>query len=68
VPEQLRRALVGVSSVDAGEERLAVTVSVGAALAAPGDTPDALIARADAAIYASKQHGRNRVTLARAPG
>ena len=45
-----------------GEELGQVTVSVGVAQALPGEAPDALIERADAALYASKRSGRNRVT------
>lgn len=43
-----------------------VTLSIGAAVFAPGaaETLEALIARADAALYVSKRAGRNRWTLA----
>ncbi len=42
-----------------------VTVSVGAALGHPAtDTPEALFARADQAVYAAKAAGRNRVWMA----
>jgi diguanylate cyclase len=41
----------------------AVTVSFGAALYAPGETPGQMIARADECLYMSKRNGRNRVTL-----
>jgi diguanylate cyclase (GGDEF)-like protein len=45
-------------------ERLAtalpVTISAGVAVAASGDTPQTLVARADAALYLAKQQGRNR--------
>lgn len=40
----------------------AVTVSIGATRVVPSDTPDSLVARADEALYASKNLGRNRVT------
>ena len=40
-----------------------VTASVGIALAVPGDTPDTLLRRADAALYRSKQAGRDRCTF-----
>jgi PleD family two-component response regulator len=41
-----------------------VSLSVGAAVAVPGDTAEGLVRRADEALYASKSAGRNRVTLA----
>ena len=40
-----------------------VTISGGVAAMQPGDDAAALIARADAALYASKHGGRDRVTL-----
>lgn len=39
-----------------------VSVSIGVATAFPGDTAEALLARADQALYESKRAGRNRVT------
>jgi len=50
---------------DGGPE-VHLTVSIGLALHRPGETSAALIARADAAVYASKASGRNMVTLAAA--
>ena len=41
--------------------RLAITVSGGVGAAQEGDTPDSLIARADAALYSAKTAGRNRM-------
>lgn len=41
-----------------------VTVSIGVAIFEPGDNADSLFARADEALYASKNAGRNRVTVA----
>lgn len=43
---------------------VAVTVSIGVATYEPGDNADLLFARADQALYASKNAGRNRVTVA----
>jgi diguanylate cyclase (GGDEF)-like protein len=45
-----------------------VTVSMGVACAYPGleDAPETLIARADAALYAAKRSGRNRIHVAEA--
>jgi diguanylate cyclase len=44
----------------------AITLSFGVAGRRPGETADQLLARADKALYRSKQEGRNRVTLAEA--
>ena len=47
-------------------ERVPVTVSIGVATMSPDQTfesPRALVAEADAALYASKEAGRNRTTM-----
>lgn len=41
-----------------------VTISAGVAALIPHELPDALLGRADRALYAAKHHGRNRVSLA----
>jgi diguanylate cyclase (GGDEF)-like protein len=63
VAERLRHA-VSMAPIKDSEGKLlpCVTISIGAAiLDATGAT--ALLARADAALYASKENGRNRVTV-----
>jgi diguanylate cyclase (GGDEF)-like protein len=66
--ERLRR-LVAEMTADRELERHALTVSVGVA-ALTDDCPDlnALLARADAALYAAKAAGRNRVEAFAPPG
>lgn len=44
-----------------------VTISVGIARLQPGDTPQGLVERADACLYASKRNGRNQVTTDATP-
>jgi diguanylate cyclase len=41
-----------------------LTFSAGVTLRAPGETPAALIARADQALYKAKKAGKNRVVSA----
>ena len=63
VAERLRVHISGSPfRVHGAEQPLAVTVSIGvAATLRDGDTPDALIKRADAAVYEAKRAGRNQV-------
>lgn len=61
VGERVRAA---IASVPADQPALAVTASVGVATLAPGESPAALLHRADLALYAAKGSGRN--TLRRA--
>jgi diguanylate cyclase (GGDEF)-like protein len=60
--ERLRRAIEEVPIVVNGAQH-AVTISVGAGLAIPGNFPDTarLIQCADRALYQAKANGRNRV-------
>jgi diguanylate cyclase len=45
-------------------ERIGSTLSVGLALAEDGETDEAMVARADAALYEVKRRGRNGVIVA----
>lgn len=56
--ERIRTA-VASTPVQIKGTRVPVTISVGAALFSVGDTGKTLIDRSDAALYASKQDGRN---------
>ena len=57
------RVLVERSFLILDGHQLSFTISLGATLAQPGDTPETLIARADALMYQAKQAGRNRVAV-----
>jgi len=57
------RAIIASSALRIDGERVAVTASLGGTLARPDDTAESLVARADRLMYASKQAGRNTVTL-----
>ncbi|WP_197723432.1 sensor domain-containing diguanylate cyclase [Desulfovibrio ferrophilus] len=57
------RMFVERSWFDLEEQRINVTISMGGAVLGAGETMDFLIRRADENMYASKQGGRNRVTL-----
>jgi len=62
VSEKLRK-LVAQSTVPVSGAVIRVTVSVGAAMVAPGDSTESLLKRADKQLYTSKQSGKNRVSL-----
>jgi two-component system cell cycle response regulator len=67
VCERLREA-IAATPVGLGEDiTVAVTASFGWASWRPGESPEALVARADTALYAAKDGGRNRVVAAGAP-
>ena len=63
--ERVRRAVAATEVMD-GERRISVTASVGASTYPEHDVSSALelVEVADAALYASKESGRDRVTMA----
>jgi diguanylate cyclase (GGDEF)-like protein len=65
--ERLRRA-VAAQAIVIGDRRIEATVSIGLAEASQGMQPDDLIKAADAALYAAKAAGRNRVVVAAEDG
>ncbi len=66
--EAIRREILDANLPHPGSPFARVSVSLGVASRGPDaqDTPQALLARADAALYAAKADGRNRVRLAEA--
>lgn len=63
IAERIRRDVGSTPfRVMGGRELLTVTISIGvAACAGPGDTPEALLKRADEGVYEAKAAGRDRV-------
>jgi two-component system cell cycle response regulator len=59
--ERLRRAIADASFALPEGEPMRITASIGVAHAAPGETLDVVVARADQAMYLAKSRGRNRV-------
>lgn len=60
--ERLRDA-IGAEAADVEGTILRITVSLGLAEIRPGESYDQLYARADAALYAAKEAGRDRVVV-----
>ncbi len=66
---RIRRAVSGHPILLETGEEVRATLSIGLAMGEPGRAdPAALMARADRALYASKEAGRDRVTAAAAAG
>ena len=61
--ERVRAAFAAATLAPDGN-RIAATVSIGAACGSPNATIESLIARADAALYRAKANGRDRIELA----
>ena len=63
--EQIRTAVAAgrIRRSDSKEQPGSVTLSIGVAAGGSGDTLESLLARADAALYAAKRAGRNRVSV-----
>jgi diguanylate cyclase (GGDEF)-like protein len=69
--ERLRQSVAAqplVLSLGDDPREVPVTISVGVATWAPGESVGGLLRRADEALYQSKQQGRNRSTLWRGEG
>jgi two-component system cell cycle response regulator len=66
VGERIRQKIAGEPFVlGDGKSEAVVTVSIGvSSLTSPQDTPQALLKRADEALYKAKREGRNRVAAA----
>ncbi len=60
-------AMLAAQPVPTGRGAIPITVSIGVTLSAPGDTPEAVLQRADEAMYLAKKRGRNRVEVVQAP-
>ena len=70
IAERIRRSVEEspLRSPTGGGWPIPVTVSIGIAVLAPGETLDAFADRADRAMYEAKRAGRNRVSVAPPPG
>jgi diguanylate cyclase (GGDEF)-like protein len=61
IAERLRMAVESIDSIRVAGLDQKVTISVGLALARPGETMDSALKRADQALYRAKRDGRNQV-------
>ena len=60
--ERIRR-VIATSPIGYEERMIPVTCSIGCTLSTPGDDVDAMVKRADVALYRAKALGRNRVEM-----
>jgi diguanylate cyclase (GGDEF)-like protein len=58
------RAIIAELDWSAFSPGMTVTISAGVAMLKPDETPDTILARADSALYAAKERGRNRIARA----
>lgn len=66
--ERLRQRAAETTFDLGGEEKAAITFSIGLAAAFEGADPESIVHRADAALYRSKELGRNKVYCYREDG
>ena len=57
------RAMVARSTVPVDNRQIQVTISLGTAMVARGDTAESLLNRADQHMYSRKQSGRDRASV-----
>ena len=62
VAERLRHSVADTRAAHEGRP-IPLTISIGVGCRRQGDSVDSLLARADAALYAAKNAGRNRVAI-----
>lgn len=63
IAEKMRAAAAAPIALGANRGAVHASLSIGVALAVPGESTDSFIERADTAMYVAKRSGRNRVTL-----
>src|SRR5579864_8168425 len=66
VAERIRES-VAQSRISIGDLGLSVTISLGASTAGTSESVGALLKRADSALYAAKENGRNRTHFIQSP-
>jgi diguanylate cyclase (GGDEF)-like protein/PAS domain S-box-containing protein len=67
--EQIARAIIAEiqQPIDLGAHSVQVGASIGIAFVLRGDSPEAVLSRADSAMYTAKRTGRGQVCLVQAP-